>query len=138
MIRAWTSKVHIWLVAAILVTDDDDDLRAVIRATLEGAGHSVEEASDGAEALELLEADRPDLLITDMHMPDMDGLALTRALRKAKNPPAIVAMSGNDVASILEMAGKLGARATLTKPFTPTQLLQAVDLALRGPRADGR
>jgi CheY-like chemotaxis protein len=118
-------------VAAILVTDDDDEFRHVVRAILEGAGHSVTEASDGAEALRQIERERPDVLIADMHMPGMDGLELARTLRKAQDPPALIGVSGNDFADMLEMATLLGAGATLAKPFSPAQLLDAVDAVLR-------
>jgi two-component system chemotaxis response regulator CheY len=120
-------------VAAILVTDDDEELRLIIRRALEGAGHSVWEAADGAEALRHLERERTDLVITDMHMPGMDGLELARMLRKAARRPALIGISGNDFADTLEMAKRLGARATLAKPFSPSQLLEAVDAALDSP-----
>jgi len=120
-------------VAAILVTDDDAELRHIIRTALEAAGHSVTEASDGTDALRQLETTRADVLITDMHMPEMDGLALARALRKRPDAPALIGMSGNDYAETLEMATRLGARATLHKPFTSSQLLHAVGKALPAP-----
>ena len=120
--------------ADILVTDDDEELRNIVRAALESAGHSVAEAEDGAEALRYLERHRVDVLITDMHMPDLDGLGLARALRAMKHPAGIVGMSGHDFADVLKMAGMLGARATLTKPFSAQQLLAAVAQAL-GPAA---
>jgi len=91
------------------------------------------EASDGTDALRQLETTRADVLITDMHMPEMDGLALARALRKRPDAPALIGMSGNDYAETLEMATRLGARATLHKPFTSSQLLHAVGKALPAP-----
>jgi CheY-like chemotaxis protein len=121
----------------ILVTDDDAELRSFIRAALERAGHSVAEAADGRAALRHLDDNRVDVLITDMHMPDVDGLELSRSLRRVQDAPAIIGMSGNDFAGMLEMATLLGARATLSKPFSIGQLLEAVQTALR-PRSDGR
>lgn len=102
--------------ANILVTDDDEHLRRLICATLEFAGHSVAEAADGADALRHLESQRADLLITDMHMPGMDGLSLTRELRRMPDAPSIIGMSGHDFADTLKMAGMLGAKVTLQSP----------------------
>jgi CheY-like chemotaxis protein len=116
--------------ADILVTDDDEQLRTLIRATLESKGHSVAEAEDGADALRHPESHRPHLLITDMHMPGMDGLALTRHLRTMAGAPPIIGMSGHDLADTLKMAEMLGAKATLKKPFTSRELLDAVAKAL--------
>lgn len=91
------------------------------------AGHEVTEAAGGTQALAQAEAGLFDIVITDMHMPDGDGLELTRALRKLERAPAIIAMSGNDVAETFRMARMLGAEVLLPKPFTMGDVLRAVE-----------
>ena len=116
--------------ARILVVDDDDNLRTVLRTALENAGHEVTDANDGRAALRQLETVAVDCVITDMHMPEIDGLALTRAVRQRSDAPAVIAMSSKDIAGTLRMAELLGARVTLHKPFTVAQLLDAVENAV--------
>lgn len=113
----------------ILVVDDEPGIRALLRRILEREGHEVAEATEGADALRQIERDGFDVVITDMHMPDLDGLQLTRALRNVRNAPAIIAMSGNDVAMTFRMAGILGAQTTLAKPFTAAEVLAVVEAA---------
>lgn len=108
----------------ILIVENDRDLRTVVRMLLERAGHRVDEARDGAEALRLSGRNRFDLVIADMRMPVMSGGELARRLRSDPRTIGvpILMMSGD---SNLDPAGT-GAHAVLRKPFEVEQLLSAV------------
>jgi CheY-like chemotaxis protein len=121
--------------AEILLTDDDADVRMLIRGTLERAGHLVSVAANGTEALNLLGTKTFDLVITDVNMPEIDGIELTRLLHLQASPPKIIAISGHDVVN-LEMLEMLGAKASLAKPFTPKQLTDLVTRVLSTARDD--
>jgi CheY-like chemotaxis protein len=115
--------------ATILLVDDDAALRALIEQMLTRAGHAVTTASDGAKALRLLETTSFDLVLTDLVMPDVEGLTVLRALRRTTSPPKVIAMSGGGRGSApdyLEMATMLGAAATLAKPFTQKDLVETI------------
>ncbi|MDH3233361.1 MAG: response regulator [Alphaproteobacteria bacterium] len=114
---------------AILVVDDDQDLRSSIALVLRDAGHDVIEAGDGREAIPILREREIAILITDLVMPGIEGMELVRLfMGKAKRPWIIVmsAHHGEERGDYLELAGKLGADCTLKKPFKSDQLLDAV------------
>ena len=120
--------------ARILVIDDEESLRRMVRHALEGEQHEVLDADDGKTALELIGKEPVDLVITDLYMPNMDGIEFTIRLAKQKPHPGILAMSGGgfmEKGSLLEIARRLGADATLAKPFTVRELLDAVDDILK-------
>jgi len=122
--------------ARILLVDDNPRLRATARKILALAGHEVVEASDGVEALACYRAAPADLVITDVYMPEGDGIETTIRLTQEFPGIRLVVMSGGgfvDRESILETAGRLGAGGTLPKPFSKEQLLAAVDAALQVP-----
>jgi len=115
--------------AHILVIDDDAVLRRVITLALEGAGHSVLRCENGRKAIDFLEHDHADLLITDMLMPEMDGIETVRAARKLQPDLPILAISGGgsfDPADYLGMAQAFGATAILSKPLHPAEFLEVV------------
>ena len=115
---------------SILVVEDDAALRRLFEQMLLRDGHEVTIAADGAQALKLIEAMSFDVVVTDLIMPEMEGLSLLRELRHLKSPPKIIAMSGGGRGSAtdyLEIAAMLGAAATLSKPFTHQQLTEAVE-----------
>ncbi len=115
--------------ARILIIDDEDELRSMLRRMLEQAGYEVTEAVNGAEGIKLYERDRPDLIITDIIMPEKEGVETIIALRQADPNLPIIAISGGgrlEATDFLTMAKKLGARHTLSKPFRRDQLLEAV------------
>ncbi len=115
--------------ARILIIDDEDELRSLLRQMRELAGHEVSEAVNGAAGIEIYERDAPDLIITDIIMPEKEGVETIIALRRADPALPIIAISGGgrlDATDFLTMAKKLGARRTLTKPFLREQLLEAV------------
>jgi len=118
----------------ILVIEDDEFFTELLQELLQQDGHKVSLATDGAKALQLLAIQRLDLIITDILMPNMDGVELIMVLAKQGNRIPIIAMSGGrrSISSefSLESAKLLGVKTTLTKPFTQTDLRQVVQLAL--------
>jgi CheY-like chemotaxis protein len=127
--------------ARILIIDDEDELRSMLRQMLEQAGHEVTEAVNGAEGIQIYERDAPDLIITDIIMPEKEGVETIIALRRANPDLPIVAISGGgrlEATDFLSMAKKLGARHTLAKPFRRDQLLDAVRQCLPEGLITGR
>lgn len=120
---------------SILVVDDEDQIRQLIRTTFEEAGYRVEEASNGKEALDQYRRTPTDLVITDILMPDQDGLECISTLRRESPNVKIIAITGGSdmigVLGFLDVAKMLGAHRTLQKPFEMKTLLDAVDSALQ-------
>ena|SRR5579862_6094177 len=115
--------------AHILVVDDDPVLRRVITLALEGAGHSVLRCENGRKAVDFLAHAPADLLITDILMPEMDGVETVRAVRLLQPQLPILAISGGgsfDPTDYLGMAQAFGATAVLPKPIQPKQLVEIV------------
>ncbi|MBI4622005.1 MAG: response regulator [Verrucomicrobia bacterium] len=122
--------------ASILLIDDDRDLLNVTAAILRQAGHIVDTAPDGKTGLALYRAGRHDLIITDIVMPDMEGLEVITGLRHAAPRPRIIAISGDSKYSkslYLPTARQLGAQRALAKPIRPEMLLQTVAEVLAEP-----
>ncbi|MEV4282623.1 response regulator [Actinoplanes xinjiangensis] len=113
----------------ILVVDDEPDLRFLLRRIFSRAGHEVGEAGDGAAALASVHAAPPDLVVTDMMMPVMDGVELIRRLRCDPKTEAIpiLAVSGDWQLAV-------GADAALAKPYQQEELLAVADGLLRKGR----
>ena len=120
--------------ARILLIDDDDTVRTMLRLTLVHFGHTVIEARDGKEGLELFQDANVDLLITDIVMPEKEGLEVLMELRKKHPPVKIIAISGGDY---LHMAKLMGAAKVLAKPFSTNVLIEAIDELLAGRRSVG-
>lgn len=119
----------------ILVLDDDVMIRNLLSKILELSGHEVHLAEDGATALELYRSAEFDLIITDLFMPDKEGLEVIRELRQENPDVKIIAISGGgslDSMSFLEVARLIGAQHTLEKPFGPDELLEAIAEVLDG------
>ena len=114
----------------ILVVDDDPQLRTVCRTALEEEGYSVREATNGKEAVAVLELEPVDLVALDLSMPDMDGFEFLRIVRVRSPKPKIIAMSGFMGGTMLPTAKLFGAVATISKPFSPESLLSMVREAL--------
>jgi CheY-like chemotaxis protein len=125
--------------AHILVIDDDPVLRRVVTLALEAAGHSVLRCENGRKAVAFLEHDHADLLVTDIVMPEMDGVETVRAVRQLDPDLPILAISGGgsfDPKDYLGIAKAFGATAVLPKPFRPAELLDLVtQLLAQGPSA---
>ena len=115
---------------SVLVVDDQDQVRQLIRETLEQAGYEVEEACDGKEGLDRYRVRSTDLVIMDILMPDQDGLETIMTLRQEFPDSRIIAMTGGSdmvgIPNFLDVAKMLGARRTLQKPFELKVLLDAV------------
>jgi CheY-like chemotaxis protein len=118
------TSAHAVRVARILIIDDDEPFRALLRGMLLEAGHTVAEAANGFEALKLFRAEPADLVLTDLMMP-YGGLATIQILRTEFPHLGIIAMTGGG-AHRLDYARGLGAHRTLTKPFTAEQLSAAI------------
>jgi CheY-like chemotaxis protein len=117
------------MAVVILVIDDDDVWRGIVARTLEAAGYEVLLAADGKAGLAICEQRRPDLVITDVFMPEGDGLEVLGALKTAEHRPKVLAMSGSNAGGrvdFLNVASRLGADRALRKPFEPAALRQAV------------
>jgi DNA-binding response OmpR family regulator len=113
----------------VLVIDDDDAVRASVAFLLETAGFAVVAAADGREGLCRHDEVQPDLVITDIMMPHIEGIEVILRLREVRETIPILAISGGwhrGGASLLEMVAKLGATETLAKPFTAEDLLAAI------------
>jgi CheY-like chemotaxis protein len=114
-------------VGTILVIDDQEPIRSFLRVVLEGAGHQVLEASNGRAGLMLYRERAADLVITDLAMPEMNGLDLILELTKTFLDARVIAMTGEaEGMNTLATAKLLGARQTLQKPFSIEKLLSAV------------
>jgi len=119
----------------ILVIDDEEAMRSVLRRGLETAGHSVVEAANGVEGLKQIEAGGIELIVTDLLMPEMDGIEIIFSIRKNHPELKIIAMSGGGqlpADGYLKIAQRGGARRVLIKPFKLQELLQAVEEELQG------
>jgi len=114
----------------ILVVDDEDQITRVLRTSLGAQGYSVESAANGLQALEKFEHWKPDLIITDLSMPDMDGVQLCHAVRETSKIPIIV-LSVRDQERIKVQALDAGADDYVTKPFSIQELMARVRAALR-------
>ena len=123
----------------ILLIDDDDPMRRIMAHTLELGGHCVRQARDGREGLEQLDQGRFDLVITDISMPEMDGLEVLAEARRRGYDGKVLAMSGGvmGLQPNLHVARLMGAQATLSKPFSPEELETAIQqLAPERPSED--
>ena len=123
--------------ARILVVDDEEMDRVFERAILESAGHELFYAHDGALALEICKEMVVDLVITDLAMPDFNGLRLIKELREAGVTAPIIAVSGW-AADQLDLAEDYGANLALVKPLDGGDLLKAVEDMLDGSKPRDR
>ena len=118
----------------ILVVDDDSHIREVICFALRRAGFEVTEAADGEAALTRIERDKPDLVILDILMPEMDGLDVCRAVRSGSSASAnvpILFLSSKDAEVDRVVGLELGADDYITKPFSPRELVARVKTYFR-------
>ena len=119
----------------ILVIEDEDSFRNVLVKMLTKAGYEVRQAGDGNQALTVCEEFKPDLVLSDIIMPDKEGLETIQELMDVSPGIRIIAMSGGGrfgPDSYLPLAEKLGAKATLQKPFMREDLLDTVKSVLEG------
>ena len=113
--------------ATILIIDDEEPIRALLRTTLESAGYEVTEAPNGRIGLELYRHKPTELVITDILMPELNGLDMLLELTREFLHAKVIAISGaGEEQNVLDVAKLLGARRTFRKPFSLPRLLDAV------------
>ena len=113
--------------ATILIIDDEEIIRVLLRSALEAAGYEVTEATNGRQGLELYRHRPTDLVITDILMPELNGLEMLLALTREFIHAKVIAISGaGEEKNVLDVAKLLGARQTFQKPLSMPQLLDAV------------
>ncbi|VAX24009.1 hypothetical protein MNBD_NITROSPINAE03-1098 [hydrothermal vent metagenome] len=124
----WVEKM-----ATVLIVDDIDGVRRSLKKVVMLEGHDVLEAEDGEQAIRLLKENLPDLLITDIYMPGMDGLELIGKLRSDYPDLKIIAISGgqpgegeDEIANVLSQAVKFGADKGLAKPYSLDEMQKAI------------
>lgn len=114
----------------ILIADDEAEIRDVLRLYLEKDGYEVTEAADGAEAMERLRKEKPDLAILDVMMPGLDGYRVLRNIREDNNIPVIM-LSAKDTDSDKILGLDMGADDYITKPFAPLEAVARVNSNIR-------
>jgi two-component system KDP operon response regulator KdpE len=122
-------------VKRILVVDDERQITRMLRISLQSSGYEVIVAGNGFEAFERFKADNPDLIVSDLAMPEMNGLELTRAIRQLASTPIIV-LSVRDSEAMKVQALDEGADDYLTKPFSMPELLARIRANLRKASTD--
>jgi CheY-like chemotaxis protein len=118
----------------VVVVEDSDDYRLVIRNFLESKGYNVVEASDGREAVDAVERNRPDLILIDLNLPVLDGLAATEAIRACcatRRETPVIALTAYDTYGIREAALEVGCSEYLVKPLDLEQIAKIISLMLR-------
>ena len=120
--------------AKILVIDDDPSIRALLVAMLEDENHEIRQAADGRKGLRMFQEDPADLVITDVLMPEKDGVELIMELKEIDQNAKIIAMSGGgrglDATFNLRMAKDFGAQRLMVKPFSTSEAMEAIRTVL--------
>ena len=114
----------------ILVVDDDVDIVRTLRAYLEESSYVVVTAHNGAEALQAFKTEKPDLILLDVMMPQIDGLEVTRTIRQESDAPIIMLTARIDETDKV-IGLELGADDYITKPFSPREVLARIKAVLR-------
>ena len=115
--------------ARILIIDDEEGIRRPLQTVLERIGHEVKTAADGQEGLRLWRRFGADLVITDVMMPNKNGIETIMELRASFPPVPVIAMSGGDMSQRLDLLGNatlLGAVHTIPKPFSLTEMVAKI------------
>lgn len=119
--------------ARILIIDDEEDIRLTVRLALESMGHEVSEAVNGNDGLKRFSTEKNDMVITDILMPDKEGIETIIELRKIRPDLKIIVMSGGgriNATHVLETAKRFGANIALKKPFSIADLCSTVESCL--------
>ena len=124
--------------ASILITDDESSIRLMLRTALESDGYSVSEAANGREALEAIKARTPDLMVLDLNMPVIDGMAVLEQMKSlaAIAKPRVIILTAYGSIPAAVKATRLGALDFLEKPITPGELRQSIRSVLDEPELD--
>jgi DNA-binding NtrC family response regulator len=118
----------------ILVVDDEDIVRTSCSRTLSPEGYEVKLAKNGAEGLRMASENQFDLVLTDLKMPDMDGIEVLRIIKEKWPETEVIIVTGYQTVDTAVKAIKLGAYDYIEKPFTPDALISAVTEALTGKK----
>lgn len=116
----------------VLVVDDEPRIRKILVLNLKLSGHEVSCASNGAEAIEMVRAHEPDVVLLDLMMPTMDGFTVIEEVRAFSTVPILVFSASPERA---EAAVRLGANGCISKPFIPTELIERINCLVNGPFA---
>ncbi len=116
----------------VLIVNDDSDLQETVVRLLGRLGYSCLTASSGAEAMRAIEAESPDLVVTDLHMSGMDGVAVTHCARAHSPPIPVVLLTAYPIRVGHPQVQEAGATIHLAKPFANRDLVHAVERALEG------
>jgi DNA-binding response OmpR family regulator len=124
--------------ASILITDDESAIRLMLRTALESDGYSVTEAANGREALAAIKTNLPDLMVLDLNMPVLDGMAVLEQMKSlaAANRPRVIILTAYGSIPAAVKAARLGALDFIEKPTTPTEFRQTVRSVLEEPDLD--
>jgi DNA-binding response OmpR family regulator len=115
----------------ILIVDEDNDVLRLLRVKLGAAGYQTSLARDGKEALDLAESENPNIVVMELRLPDVDGLALLSKIKKAVKPvPLTLILSQESAAQQINAAFEAGADDYLSKPFSPQVLLERLRVNL--------
>jgi DNA-binding response OmpR family regulator len=122
---------------SILITDDEPNIRLMLRTALETEGFDVLEASNGRDALDVIRRDKPDVMILDLNMPVLDGMAVLEQLKSMSDPkPRVVVLTAYGSIPAAVKATRLGALDFLEKPITPDELRDTIRSILNEPELD--
>jgi len=113
----------------VLVVDDEPDIVLTVRLALELEGYRVLSAGSGEDALELLERERPDIILLDLRLPGIDGFAVLERL--ARSTPPVIVLSAHANGGTMQRALEMGCREFITKPFNPDQLVDKIEATLQ-------
>ena len=122
--------------ARILLVDDDDQVRQMLKKTFEREGYEVVEASDGVQAIEAYDPQSIDIVITDIVMPEKEGIETIRDIRTTNPKAKIIAISGGgriQPGDYLNWAQRFGVEATFTKPIRRQEILDTIEELLKEP-----
>ena len=120
---------------SILVVDDNENIREVLAAILSGSGYRCESAKNGLDAMERVRQSRFDAVVTDLEMPEMDGIALTREIRQQFPSLPVMVVTGHSDEEHRESAFRAGAKEFLSKPFDISDLIKKLHGMLPGHKA---
>jgi CheY-like chemotaxis protein len=111
----------------VMLVDDDDRMRQVLAKLLQTSGFdSITQVSDGRQALDLLQSDQVDLIVTDCSMPEMDGIALVTALRARGDHTPVIMLSGQDDPQLIVRAIRAGVNNYIPKPIHPENFFEKI------------
>lgn len=119
--------------AKVLIADDSLMMRKVAKMTLEKGGHTVIEANDGKEAVDLAVKEMPEVILLDAEMPEMDGWEACKAIKanpQTANIPCLMC-TGHDLSEEPEALTNAGAAGAITKPYNPSQMLEKINEVLK-------